>query len=186
MNRALLIAAAASVFLFASCADVAKRKTAINPAAHAEIEGREGTKVHGVATFSTEGDRVTLSLEMRGLPPGRHAVHLHEFGDCSAKDFKSAGEHWNPGEHDHGRFGVGPFHLGDVGNLQADENGDAQLSLSTQRWSVGSSERNDVLGRSIVIHDSEDDFETQPSGNAGGRIGCGVINPTMKLVMSSR
>ena len=116
-----------------------------------------------------------LTLEIAGATPGEHAFHLHEIGDCSADDGTSAGGHWNPTHADHGKWGEEAFHLGDVGNLIVDEEGNASLTVGTNLWTIGTGEDSDVVGRAVIVHAGVDDFQTQPTGAAGGRIGCGVI-----------
>ena len=143
--------------------------------ASAQMEPKSGSEVTGNATFVLEGDKVTLYLSLQNLPPGVHAAHIHEFGDCSAEDGSSAGGHWNPLDMDHGKWNEAPFHLGDLGNVEADEVGNGPLTLTTSMWTIGSGALDDVVGKSIVVHAAEDDFTTQPTGAAGGRIACGVI-----------
>jgi Cu-Zn family superoxide dismutase len=145
------------------------------PKAVATIEPRSGSSVVGKAIFRSEGGTVSLSLELRNLPPGLHAVHLHEKGDCSAPDASSAGGHWNPTQADHGEWGHPPFHLGDIGNIAPQPDGTASLSFSTEEWTLGDGSIRDIAGKSLVVHEKPDDFKTQPTGGAGGRIGCGVI-----------
>ena len=146
------------------------------PQASAHIESRSGSSLTGHATFTEKDGMVTLELTVQGAPPGELAVHLHEVGDCSAADGSSAGPHWNPGAAEHGRWGAAPFHLGDVGNLQVGPDGTGSMTLTTDLWSIRNGDAGrDVVGRSVVVHEKADDFKTQPSGAAGGRIGCGVI-----------
>ncbi len=144
-------------------------------AAVAAIESKSDSGVTGTASFKVAGDQVMLTLEIAGATPGEHAFHLHEIGDCSAPDGTSAGGHWNPTEQDHGQWGGESFHLGDVANLEVGEDGTATLTVATNLWSIGTGADNDVIGRSVVVHAGADDFTTQPTGAAGGRIGCGVI-----------
>lgn len=140
----------------------------INPASDSNLSGS--------ADFVQSGDSVTLTVNISGVTPGDHAIHVHEFGDCSAPDGSSAGGHWNPTGHAHGEFGGEAFHMGDIGNLTADENGNATLTFTTGKWCLGcDDESQNLIGKSLIIHESVDDFTTQPTGNAGGRIGCVVI-----------
>lgn len=141
----------------------------------AQIEPKGGSELTGTATFVAENGQVTLTLELQNATPGEHAFHLHEIGDCSADDGTSAGGHWNPTGEEHGKWDVHPFHLGDVGNVVVGEDGTGSLTLTTDLWSVGTGETNDVVGHSVIVHAGVDDFTTQPTGAAGGRIGCGVI-----------
>ena len=141
----------------------------------AVIEARSGSQVSGRATFVAKDGKVTMSIKVLGLEPGTHAFHLHEKGDCSAPDASSAGGHWNPSAENHGKWGTHPFHHGDMGNLEAGPDGTATATISTDLWTVGGPPGTDVLGKALIIHAKADDFTTQPTGNAGGRIGCGVI-----------
>jgi superoxide dismutase, Cu-Zn family len=146
-----------------------------NLLASALIEGKSGSTMRGAAYFTAEGDKISLTVQVTGVEPGEHAVHIHEHPDCSAGDAESAGGHWNPTMEDHGKWGVPPFHLGDIGNITVSTDGTGRLSLSTDLWSAGTGEPNDVVGHAIMVHADPDDFVSQPSGNAGARIGCGPI-----------
>ncbi len=141
----------------------------------ATLEARSGATLVGTATFTGEGDKVSLKLDVTGAPPGEHAVHLHEKGDCSAPDAMSAGDHWNPTNKTHGQWGKGSFHLGDIGNMKVGDDGRGSISMETDQWSLVPDAMDSVLGRSIVVHAQPDDLTTQPAGAAGARIGCGVI-----------
>ena len=146
--------------------------------AKAEIAAKSGSKLKGKATFTEDGKGgVVLRIEVADAPPGEHAVHIHEKGDCSSPDGKSAGDHWNPTHMEHGKWGASGehFHLGDIGNLTVGPDGKGTLTLETTKWTAGGGGTNDVIGHAIVVHGGVDDFKTQPSGNAGPRIGCGVI-----------
>jgi Cu-Zn family superoxide dismutase len=143
--------------------------------ASAAIEARSGSRVRGLASFASGSSGVKLELELEGVEPGVHAVHIHEKGDCSAADAASAGSHWNPGHADHGKWEQGSFHLGDIGNVTVGDDGRGALELTTERWSIGTGAENDIVGKSVIVHAAADDFTTQPTGAAGGRIGCGVI-----------
>ena len=141
----------------------------------AQIEPKSDSQVTGTATFAVDHGEVTLVLEVQNAPQGEHAFHLHQTGDCSAPDGTSAGGHWNPAGHDHGKWEEAPFHLGDVGNLVVGDDGSGALTLSTDLWSIGTGANNDIVGRAVILHAGADDFTSQPTGAAGGRIGCGVI-----------
>jgi Cu-Zn family superoxide dismutase len=130
----------------------------------------------GKIEFHQTGEKVHIAGEISGLTPNaKHAIHIHEKGDLSAPDLSSAGGHYNPEKHQHG----GPttskaIHAGDLGNLQADDKGVARMDLTVDNITLGG-EKNDVIGKAVIIHAKEDDFKSQPTGNAGGRIGGGVI-----------
>ena len=146
--------------------------------ATANIEPRSGSKLEGKATFTAgTGGAITLRIDVSDAPPGELAVHIHDKGDCSSPDGKSAGEHWNPTHTEHGEWGAagGRYHLGDIGNIKVGPDGKGSLTLDTTKWTASGGGKNDVIGHSIVVHAGPDDFKTQPSGNAGSRIGCGVI-----------
>lgn len=144
--------------------------------ATAYLTGRSGGDLGGSAIF-INGPKVELQVTLEQAPPGEHAVHIHETGDCSADDGSSAGGHWNPTSQDHGRWDAAPFHLGDIGNVVVNEEGDGSLSLITDRWTMGGGGPNDIMGLAVIVHADPDDFTSQPSGAAGVRIGCGVILP---------
>lgn len=147
-----------------------------DPAKQAMVSvlGASGSSVSATASFYEIGGQTTLVLGITGATPGHHAVHLHEFGDCTSTDALSAGAHWNPTTSAHGVWGGASFHLGDVGNVDIDADGNGSLVFTTDLWSVGGSPVTDVIGRALVIHAGHDD-ETPPAGNAGARVGCGVI-----------
>lgn len=137
------------------------------------IMGKSGTSTQGTANFVQKGKMVEMDLNVYKLTPGTHAVHIHENGDCSATDASSAGGHWNPTSDMHGKWAQGAHHQGDIGNLNADKNGTARLLFSTDQWCLGCADATkNIMGKSIVIHADADDFKSQPSGNAGGRVGC--------------
>ncbi len=142
--------------------------------AAATLGGRSGSQATGKALFTEKDGKVTLHLLVRNLPPGTHAVHIHETGDCSDPEAKSAGAHWNPTGAPHGRWG-GTCHMGDIGNIEVNDHGDGILTLTTDLWTIGGGPGSDILGKAVIVHAQADDFATQPTGNAGGRIACGVI-----------
>ncbi|PZR15011.1 MAG: superoxide dismutase [Archangium gephyra] len=176
MRTTLLLAALA----FASCAHENKVTNvdshAVAPVkARATLEPKSGASTTGEVKFAETAGEVTMQLSVSGATPGNHAVHLHVNGDCSSADGESAGPHWNPSEEAHGHLGHGPAHKGDIGNLVVGADGKGTLSFTTKEWTMGSGQKNDLVGRAVVVHASEDDFKSQPSGNAGGRIACGVV-----------
>jgi len=132
----------------------------------ATLEPRSGAAVTGEGVFVRQENGVAFGVYVENAEPGLHAVHIHESGDCTAADASSAGDHWNPTDQDHGRWGDDPFHLGDIGNIDVAEAGAGTLELMTDRWSLTESERN-VVGRALVVHREPDDFSTQPAGAAG-------------------
>jgi superoxide dismutase, Cu-Zn family len=158
--------------------DQEKESNADNDIATAKaiMEASSGSNVTGQATFTAERGKVRFEFSVQNLSPGPHGVHLHEKGDCSAADASSAGGHWNPTMKPHGRRGEGTaYHKGDVGNMEVGEDGKGTLNLLVEGWTIGGADSTDILGKSVIIHEKADDFESQPAGNAGSRISCGVI-----------
>lgn len=145
--------------------------------AKATMEAASGSNVSGEATFTDEGNgRVRFELTAENLTPGEHAVHLHENGDCSAEDASSAGGHWNPTMKPHGKRGEGTaYHKGDIGNMSVGQDGKGTMRLTVDGWSIGGADSTNVVGKSVIIHAKADDFTSQPSGDAGARVSCGVI-----------
>lgn len=153
----------AGAFLFASCTTTKNYK----------INSKSETETQGTVNFVQKGKQVTMEVNAYKLTPGVHAIHIHEKGDCSAADGSSAGGHWNPSKNDHGKWGSEHYHMGDIGNLLADKDGTARLIFKTDKWCLGcKDESKNIIGKSIIIHAKLDDFKTQPTGNAGGRVGC--------------
>jgi Cu-Zn family superoxide dismutase len=142
--------------------------------ASAKIEARSGSTVSGKATFTEAKGGVLVEIEVHHAPPGWHAAHIHEKGDCSAEDGSSAGGHFNPAAKSHGSPHAPEHHAGDLGNLWVDEHGDGRHVLLMPDLTVADGPSS-VRGRAVIVHASVDDLVTQPTGNAGGRIGCGVI-----------
>lgn len=135
-----------------------------------------GSNVNGSAVFTEKRGKVTLVARIAGLKPGIHAIHIHEKSDCSAADGSSAGGHWNPDFKAHGKFGTGEYHKGDIGNFAVNENGEGTIMFETDEWCIGCTDATkNIVGKSLVVHADADDFVTQPTGNAGGRIACSAI-----------
>lgn len=140
----------------------------------AVLKPTQGNTANGVLRFTQTGEGVVVAGKVEGLTPnGQHAIHIHEFGDISSTDGASAGSHYNPGNHPHGKPGDEHRHVGDMGNLQANDKGVAEISLTlkgTQLCGMNSM----IVGRCVIVHAKPDDF-SQPVGNAGPRIAAGVI-----------
>ncbi|HKI47111.1 MAG TPA: superoxide dismutase family protein [Balneolales bacterium] len=139
----------------------------------AVIHPTKKSKVTGTVTFTREQGGIKIEARLRRLKPGKHGFHIHEWGDCSADDGSSAGGHFNPENQNHGAPTDSVRHVGDLGNIVADDNGvgyyeriDSVLSFTGAH---------SIIGRSVVIHEGADDLQSQPTGNAGARLGCGVI-----------
>ena len=147
------------------------------PTAVAHITGTSpGSKLSGTAIAVRAGSGVHVIVTVMNAPPGTHGFHIHETGNCG-EGGKAAGGHFNPEKASHGflpRDGFSRAHAGDLGNLTVDSNGRGHLELTVQGLTVGDDGPHDILGRAIIMHEKMDDFG-QPTGNAGGRIGCGVI-----------
>jgi len=178
MRFARTLLALAPVALFAACSGSKSPATAAapptGPTAVAAIEARSGSSLTGIAKFVQNGDAVHVTVDVSNATPGTHAVHLHEKGDCSAPDATSAGGHFNPGHMEHGSPDAAAHHAGDFGNMTVGEEGHGHIELDTTMLTVLPGDRS-VVGRAVVVHANEDDMHTQPTGNAGGRIGCGVV-----------
>lgn len=129
----------------------------------------------GSVTFSAgeEGRGMRVSVELKGLDPGSHGFHVHAIGDCSADDASSAGEHFNPYDTSHGSPEGAERHVGDMGNIEADQDGRVATELTIRHLAFSGPAS--ILHKSVVIHSKRDDLESQPSGAAGDRVGCGVI-----------
>ena len=139
----------------------------------AVLSSASGSKVTGTVTFTKSGDDVKVVADVTGLTPGKHGFHVHEFGDCSAADASSAGGHYNPTKHEHAAPDVSDRHMGDLGNLEADSSGKAHLERTDKTLKLSGD--NSIVGYAVIVHEKEDDLKTQPTGNAGGRLACGVI-----------
>ncbi|MDY0021855.1 superoxide dismutase family protein [Arenimonas caeni] len=137
----------------------------------------QGSGVSGELVFNPDGDALRLTGEVRGLPAGStHGFHVHETGDCSAPDATSAGGHFNPMGAPHGDSQAEvPHHAGDMPNLVAGDDGVAQADKRLPGLRIGDGSELDVVGRALIVHAQADDYATQPTGNAGARIACGVI-----------
>ena len=167
-----------------ACASApAPRQTAPSPAAvHApartaiaNLAAASGTLVSGRLTLTSTTSGVRIHGDIGGLQPGSsHGFHIHETGDCSRVDASSAGGHFNPDGKPHGRVGQGAHHAGDIDNIIADAQGVAHVDAQVNGISLGGGP-NDILGRAIIVHAAPDDYSSQPAGNAGARVACGVI-----------
>nr|MBD3621032.1 superoxide dismutase family protein [Sunxiuqinia sp.] len=132
-----------------------------------------GNDVTGTVTFSQSGAGVVVVADVEGLTPGKHGFHIHQYGDCSSLDATSAGGHFNPDEKQHGAPAAEMRHVGDLGNLEADQNGRATYEQVDSSISLNGD--HSIIGRAIIVHAGEDDLTSQPTGNAGARVACGVI-----------
>jgi Cu-Zn family superoxide dismutase len=167
-TRMAFLAAAAS--LLTACAGM----DSSGPKATATLEPRSGSTVSGTVSFQAVGQKVRVEASVAGLTPGEHGFHVHEVGDCSAADATSATGHFNPAAKQHGHHGGAERHAGDMPNLVADSSGKATFSAELDMLSLTEGP-NGILKRSVVIHADPDDFKSQPAGNSGKRVACGVI-----------
>lgn len=143
--------------------------------ARANLEAKSGSKVAGHVDFAEQGDKLRVSVKVSGLKPNsQHGFHVHEKGDCSSADALTAGGHFNPDGHPHSQAGQAKRHAGDLVNLVADSKGEstASFEVDTIRADDG---KYGILNRAVIVHANPDDYVSQPVGNAGGRIACGLI-----------
>jgi len=150
--------------------------TALGRHAVVHLTAASGSLVSGSLQLVGNARGVRISGVIGGLAPGSsHGFHVHETGDCSAADAASAGGHFNPAASVHGRAGSRHHHAGDIDNLVAGPDGVARVELQMTGVSLGDGGPDDIAGRAFVVHAAPDDYRTQPSGNSGARIACGVV-----------
>lgn len=160
----------ASVLLLAACGHMGGQGSS----ATSQMQSRSGSAVTGTARFTQSGDQVLVRVEVSGLTSGQeHGFHIHEKGDCSAPDAMSAGGHFNPTAKPHGPQ-AGEHHGGDLPALKADASGKAVASFAVTGVTVAPGPTS-IVGRALVVHKDADDYKTQPTGNSGARLACGVI-----------
>ncbi len=154
-----------------------KTATADSKKIKIRLEPKSDSNVSGNIVFTEENGKVTMVAIIEGLTSGTHAIHLHEKADCSASDGTSTGGHWNPTGQPHGKWGsTEGYHKGDIGNFEADVKGNGSITFSTDQWCIGCGDNTkDILGKAIIVHEGKDDFITQPTGAAGGRVSCGAV-----------
>jgi len=140
------------------------------------LQPTQGNQTAGELRFTPGNGRVDVTGTVTGLPPGgTHGFHVHENGDCSAPDASSAGGHFNPAGSAHGRVGHGDHHAGDSDNISAGADGTAQVVGWLEGVTLGDGAVTDIVGKAVIVHKDPDDYTTQPTGNAGDRLACGVI-----------
>jgi Cu-Zn family superoxide dismutase len=149
-------------------------KSAASSKAIAVLHPTAGNKVSGTVTFTPIADGVQVHAEITGLIPGKHGFHVHEFGDCSAADLSSAGGHFNPTNQPHAGPDAAQRHVGDMGNIEADASGNAKLDYVDHHISL-SNDQTSAIGRAVIVHAKPDDLKSQPAGDAGARVACGVV-----------
>jgi len=179
----LLIALMLCIFAFIGCtaqdsgqegaATSEKSGTQAITKATAVLNPTAGNSVQGTVTFTQEENGVRIVANLQGLAEGDHGFHIHENGDCSAADGTSAGGHFNPEGVDHAGPQAATRHIGDLGNITAGADGTATLDFIDTIVSLNGP--NSIVGRGVIVHANPDDLTSQPTGNAGGRLACGVI-----------
>lgn len=174
-----------TLVLFSACSSKKVQHTSslntkgvIKEIARADLFSTANTSQNvGLAQFYAMKDgkiRMDLTINMPNRADSNVAVHFHEHGDCGNAGNNTHG-HWNPTKENHGQWGIAPFHSGDIGNMLLNAKGIGKVSLITDRWSVEAHSNKSIIGRGIIVHGGTDDYKTQPTGNSGPRIGCGVI-----------
>lgn len=165
------VLAAAMAACVAGCASMGGG----GPAAVSQLASTKGNTASGSVTFAQRGDKVVIAAKLVGLKPnGEHGFHVHEKGDCSSGDGMSAGGHFNPRAKAHAHHGSADRHAGDMPNIRADALGNATYSFETDLFTVTDGSAS-VVGKAVVIHRDPDDYKSQPAGNSGPRIACGVV-----------
>ena len=186
ISIASTLALAVATALLGGCASTrtsaAAASTASEPAkstasrATVNLAPASASLVSGTLNLVPMGDGVHITGEVGGLKPGdTRGFHIHEKGDCSAADASTAGGHFNPAAQAHGRSGHGAHHAGDTDNIVADAKGVAKIDAHVSGVTLGGGAVNDIAGRAVIVHAAADDYTTQPTGNAGARVACGVI-----------
>jgi Cu-Zn family superoxide dismutase len=177
MNRNVPLLAATALLL-AACSNMSLFSS---PTATATLSPTKGNSTWGVVYFTQHGDSLLVSGEVHGLAPNsEHGFHIHENGDCSSGDGMSAGGHFNPEKQPHGRYDMPAHHAGDIPSLHADASGVATINFETSALRIGKAAddvlaRDNIVGRGVIVHRDPDDYTTQPTGNSGPRLACGVV-----------
>ncbi|HEX7754136.1 MAG TPA: superoxide dismutase family protein [Niabella sp.] len=199
MKKTFFAAGVAALFILASCGNSSTEKSGTDSTTTSTTDSStvapsapapEGTQVAvanlqstadstknlGTAKFYKLADgkiRLDVEINMPERADSNVAVHFHEHGDCGMKGENSHG-HWNPTKSQHGEWGSASFHAGDIGNIKLDAQGHGTKSVTTDLWSTDQGDK-DIIGRAVIVHGGTDDYKTQPTGNSGPRVGCGVI-----------
>lgn len=170
-----ILVAASALVLLAAC-ETAEKYNPFKPSAKAQanLASTKGNTATGTVQFAQSGDKVKVSGKVINLTPGVHGFHVHEKGDCSSGDGMSAGGHFNPHSKPHGGPDSAERHGGDLGNITADANGVATFSIETSGITVEPGPAS-VIGKGVIVHKDPDDLKSQPAGNAGPRVACGVV-----------
>lgn len=174
MKSAAVVLALVAVLTGAGCTNI-KSYVVKPPGATATLLPASGSDVRGTVRFTQKDATIEISGRITGLTPGAHGLHIHEKGNCTAPDASSAGPHFDPGHGRHSGLHDDARHAGDLGNVEADADGVAEFLLEVSGLSLKPAD-NGIIGRSLVVHADADDLVSQPSGNSGRRIGCGLIS----------
>jgi Cu-Zn family superoxide dismutase len=172
IKNILYLTGASAVLLLVACHSM---DHGTGQRATATLDSRSGSNAKGTVNFIAQGHDVLVTGSFSGLKPNaEHGFHVHEKGDCSAPDATSAGGHFNPDAKSHGMPGSGSNHAGDMPNIKSDANGNAVYSAKLSGFAINSGP-NGILEKSVVVHRDPDDYKSQPAGNSGPRIACGLI-----------
>lgn len=162
-----------AAFVVAAVSGCATITPPAEPGARAALAPTQGNTANGNVRFSRQGEDVLIEADIKGLTPGLHGFHVHDKGDCSAPDGSSAGGHFNPTGAQHGGPTAAEHHVGDMPMLVADDKGRAKLRIGLNSLALDGP--NSIVGKAVIVHAQADDFLTQPAGNSGARVACGVI-----------
>lgn len=176
MRKLVLLVTVGFGLTFASCSGSKEEKQV----AGATLNSTASSAAIGTAKFYSAADgkiKMDLELNFPEKADSTVAVHFHEHGDCGNMGENTHG-HWNPTNEAHGKWDSDAYHSGDIGNIKLDGKGHATLSVTTDRWSISPDVPSNIIGRGIIVHGGTDDYKTQPTGNSGPRVGCGVIEAT--------
>lgn len=171
MKKYIILAGIGLTIALGSCTN------AVKEVAIATLNSTAKNETMGTAKFYRLADgqiKMDLEINFLEMADSTVAVHFHEHGDCGNMGENTHG-HWNPTNEAHGEWGSVNYHSGDIGNIKLDNKGHATLSLTTDRWNTITGDVKNIIGRGIIVHGGTDDYTTQPTGNSGPRIGCGVI-----------
>jgi len=173
--KTLPLALACLLLASPGCAPV--QKIVRGPVATVNLIPTRGSDVRGTVTFTAarRGKAVAVAGRITGLTPGPHDMHVHVKGDCTAPDASSAGGHFNPAGQPHSSPDETHRHAGDLGNVTADADGVADFSFEVEGLSLGVDSAS-IIGRALIIHADADDLRTQPAGNSGSRLACGLVS----------
>lgn len=176
MRKSITYLSLALMAIFASCEIKDKEKQV----AEAKLMTTADGQPIGAAKFFALEDgeiKMDLVIDYPLRADSNVAVHFHEHGDCGNMGENTHG-HWNPTNEMHGKWGSLAYHSGDIGNIMLDSKGHGEISVTTDRWSIKDGDIKNIIGRGVIVHGGTDDYKTQPTGNSGPRVGCGVIEAT--------